>query len=193
MTTIFVGSWVSLAFRGVVALAFGLTALLWPTMTLTAFTLSLGVYALIDGSIMIAVGTQHIARDFAWVLLLKGFAGVGLGLAALLLTRTMVDLLALLVAFWAIATGILELVAAMALRRELPGEILLAVAGAASLLLGVALLLWPTAGAAMLVMLLGSYALVFGMATLMQALRLRSALRQPPSRHHRHWDPRPSI
>jgi len=173
MANPFVQSWKSLAFRGVVALAFGLTALLWPSMTLTAFTLILGIYALVDGSIMIAIGTRHIVRDFAWIILLRGLAGVGLGLAALLFTKTLVELLALLIAFWAMGTGILELVAAFALRRELPGEMLLGVAGIASILLGFAILLWPTAGAVVLVMLLGSYALVFGTTTLAQALRLR--------------------
>lgn len=178
MASAFVRSWKSLACRGLVALAFGVTALFWPRMPLTAFALLLGIYALVDGSIVIAMGTRHIERDFAWILGLKGLAGVGLGLAALLLTRTMIDLLALLVAFWAILTGILELMAAVALRRELPGEILLGVAGVASLLLGFAILAWPRAEAVALVMLLGSYALVFGAATLSQALRLRTRLRR---------------
>lgn len=190
MTMMFVRSWRSLAARGALALAFGFTALLWPTMTLTAFTLIVGTYALVDGSILIALGTRHIVRDFAWVLLLKGLAGVGLGLAALLLTRTMIDLLALLVAFWAITTGVLELVAAAALRRELPGEMLLAVAGTASVLLGFAILLWPAATAAALVMILGAYALVFGAATLAQALRLRDQSRPSRRSQHPYLDPK---
>ncbi|HXX66828.1 MAG TPA: DUF308 domain-containing protein [Polyangiaceae bacterium] len=181
MTTAFVRSWKSLAFRGVIALAFALTALLWPRMPLTAFVLLLGIYALVDGCIAIAMGTRHIVRDFGWILGLKGLAGVGLGLAALLLSRTMIDLLALLVAFWAILIGVLELAAAVALRREIPGEVLLGVAGVASLLLGFAILVWPKAEAAALVMLLGSYALVFGAATLAQALRLRSRLQRSGS------------
>jgi len=174
MTTASVRGWKSLAFRGVIALAFALTALLWPRMPLTAFALLLGIYALVDGCIAIAMGTRHIVRDFGWILALKGLAGVGLGLAALLLSRTTIDLLALLVAFWAILAGVLELAAAVALRREVPGEVLLGVAGGASLLLGGAILVWPKAEAAALVMLFGSYALIFGAATLAQAVRLRS-------------------
>ena len=147
------------------------------SVTLAALVLLFGVYALFDGIAAIVLGTRDEAREHGWAILLEGFAGVGLALAILLWTRMPAALLVLLIAFWAIATGILELFAAIRLRRELPGEVLLGIAGAASVLLGFALLFWPTGGALVLVVLLGSYALVFGAAMLLQAFRLRRALR----------------
>lgn len=176
MRNVFVRHLESLAWRGGVAITFGLIAFLWPGLTLAALVLLFGAYALLDGIAAIVIGTRQRAREHAWAVLLEGCAGVGLGLAVFLWTQTAAGLIVVAIAFWAIATGLLELFAAMRLRRELPGQALFGIGGAASMLLGFAILLWPTAGAPALVALLGSYTLIFGTAMLLQALRLRRAV-----------------
>jgi uncharacterized membrane protein HdeD (DUF308 family) len=178
MRSPFAHHWESLALRGGVAIAFGLIAFLWPGMTLAALVLLFGAYTLLDGIAAIVIGTRQRARQHAWSVMLEGLAGMGLGLATFSWTRTAAELVVVLIALWAIATGLLELFAAMRLRRELPGQALLGVGGVASMLLGFAILLWPTAGAPTLVALLGSYTLVFGTAMLVQGLRLRRAVRR---------------
>ena len=177
MTTTFVRSWKPLACRGVIGVSFGVLAVLWPEMTLAVLVLLFGVYALLDGIVAIIVGAQHRAREHAWTLLLEGAAGVGLGLAILFWARTAAALVVILIALWAIATGILALFAAIRLRRDHPDELLLGIAGATSVTLGCTILFRPAAGTIVLVVLLGPYAFVFGAAMLLQALRLRSALR----------------
>jgi uncharacterized membrane protein HdeD (DUF308 family) len=145
-------------------------------MTLPALVLTFGAYALLDGIVTISLGTRPGATERSWVVLLEGLAGVGLALAIFLWSRVTVVLVEPLIAFWAIATGLLELIAANRLRREVPTEPLLVVAGAASVLLGFAIFLWPAAaGPFAFIVLLGSYALVFGGAMLIQGLRLRKA------------------
>lgn len=75
---------------------------------------------------------------------------------------------------WAIVTGVLEVVAAVRLRKHIRGELLLALAGVASVAFGLLILLWPGAGALALAVLLGSYALVFGVLLVIVALQLRT-------------------
>ena len=191
MRDIFVRSWRSLAFRGAIAFVFGLTALLWPGMTLVMLVLLFGVYALLDGIVTLALGTRNLVREHGWVVFLEGCAGVGLGLAVLLWTRVAAELLVLLIALWAIATGVLELIAAVRLRRELPEEMLLGVAGIVSVLLGLAILAWPRTGAVALVIMLGSYAAIFGASMLFQALRLRKIQRGDETSHHHLGGSRP--
>jgi uncharacterized membrane protein HdeD (DUF308 family) len=177
-------------FRGAAAILFGLAALLWPGMTLASLVLLFGVYALIDGIATIAIGTRHRARERAWVVLLEGLAGVGLGSAVLLWTRVAAELLVVLIALWAIATGILEVFVVVRLRHDLRGEVLFGVAGMASLLLGFAILFWPNVRPVALAGLLGSYTLVFGTSMLLQALRFRRAMRRIGAHDH-HFDPKP--
>lgn len=177
MTSILVRRWRSLALRGALGLLFGLIAALWAQMPLSTLVLLFGAYAVLDGVIACTLGARHPLRDRTWALLLEGLASVGLGLGALVFTRTAAELVVILIAVWAIGTGILELSAAIRLRRELPGELLLLIGGAASIVLGFAIFLSPSTRSIALAVMLGSYTIVFGAAMLVQGLRLRHVLR----------------
>jgi uncharacterized membrane protein HdeD (DUF308 family) len=113
-----------------------------------------------------------------WILALRGVVAVLLGVGAGIIAFVWPDITALallwLIAFWAILTGILEIVAAIRLRRVLNNEWLLAVAGVLSIIFGLILVIWPGSGAVGLVWLIGIYAIVFGVALVALALRLRS-------------------
>jgi uncharacterized membrane protein HdeD (DUF308 family) len=81
-------------------------------------------------------------------------------------------------------TGIFEIVAAVRLRRLIEGEWLLGLSGAASVLLGVLLVMMPGAGLIAWVWLIGAYAVLFGLMLLALAFRLRrygqsASTRQP--------------
>ena len=178
MDIIFVRSWRPLALRGIAGLLFGLVAFLWPSVTLTVLVLGFGVYALTDGVLAVAAGTRQRGREHAWMLVLEGLIGVAVGLAAIVWTGETALVLVYVVAFWAILTGALEILVAVRLRRELPGEVLLGVSGIGSVCLGALLFAWPRMGAMALVALLGCYALFFGTAMLLLALRLRQLTTQ---------------
>jgi uncharacterized membrane protein HdeD (DUF308 family) len=193
MKTLVMRSWKALAWRGVVSLSFSLVALLKPDMLLTVLTLLFSIYTLLDGivavvsapNLAVPSGTPDLAREHAWAFLLEGFAGLGLCLAAFSWTQSAAELLALLIAFWAIAKGALEIIVALRLRHELQGHSLVGLAGVSSVILGCASLRWPRGRIVWLTVLLGSYALVLGAAMLAQAFRLRRDLRRLEQAHER--------
>ena len=78
------------------------------------------------------------------------------------------------IAAWAIITGVMEIFEAIELRRHINNEWLLILSGAASVIFGLLLLLFPSAGALALVWLIGIFALIFGILLLVLAWRLRS-------------------
>ena len=79
-----------------------------------------------------------------------------------------------LIAFWAIFTGVLEIIAGIRLRQVLSDEIWLILMGVLSLLFGLFILIFPSAGALAVVYWIGAYALLFGIMLLALAFRLRS-------------------
>jgi hypothetical protein len=85
------------------------------------------------------------------------------------------DVLVLLyvIASWAIVTGVVEVLAAVRLRREITDEWLLGLSGVLSVVFGLLLIIFPRAGALTVVWLIGVYALVFGVVLVGLALRLR--------------------
>jgi len=84
----------------------------------------------------------------------------------------------LYIAIWAVATGVLEIVAAIRLRKEVKGEWLLILTGLASVVFGVLLMAQPGAGALALVRLIGFFALVFGVLLVILAFKARSFSRE---------------
>jgi uncharacterized membrane protein HdeD (DUF308 family) len=167
-------NWWLVVLRGVLGIAFGIITFVAPAISLAALVLLFGAYAFADGVFAIASAVRR--RDTAepwWVLLLEGLVGIGAGLVTLFLPGITALVLLYIIAGWAVATGILELVAAVRLRKEIKHEWLLALGGIASLAFGVLIALFPGAGALALVIWIGAYALVFGALLVALGFRLR--------------------
>ena len=165
--------WWMVVLRGAVAVLFGLLALIWPDITLLALVILFGAYALVDGvfALVAAFGPRAEGRRF-W-LALQGIAGIAIGAVTFIWPTITALALVYVIAVWAIVTGVLQIMAAIRLRREMRGEWLLALSGVLSVVVGIILLIWPGSGAVGLVLLIGAYAVVFGIALIGLGLRLR--------------------
>ena len=174
LTTLLSQTWWVLLLRGLFALAFGVITLLQPAVTLAWLLMFFAFYTLADGALGVWSAIAGRKDNEHWgVMLLWGLAGIVVGL--LVLTSPGVALLAFLfnIAIWAIATGILEIVAAIRLRKEIEGEWLLILGVLASVAFGIFLMVHPGAGAISLVWLIGSFAMVYGIILVLLALKVR--------------------
>jgi len=168
--------WWILGIRGLLAVLFGLAAIVWPRLTLLVLVLLFGAYALVDGVIAVVVSLQ-VRRVFTrwWVLLLEGLVGIIAGLLTFLWPGITALVLLYVIAFWAIVTGVFEIAAALSGWLPVAQEWSLALAGVLSVLLGVLLVILPGVGLLSLVWLIGVYAIVFGVLLLIRAFQLRTA------------------
>jgi uncharacterized membrane protein HdeD (DUF308 family) len=168
------GHWWALALRGVLAILFGLAALLRPGIALEALILLFGAYALVDGVFSI-VGVFGGARGGMprWLLLLEGIAGIVAGIVAFVLPVLTAFALYFLIMAWALVTGVAEISTAIRLRREIEGEWAMILSGALSILFAVVLLVSGAIGIFTLVWVIGVYAAVFGVLLLIAAFRVR--------------------
>ena len=167
--------WWAVTLRGVVALIFGLAALIWPQITLFALVIVFGAYAVVDGVLALGsavAGRRTVAGSRGW-LAVEGVLSIVAGVVAFVWPGITALALLWLIAFWALVTGIFEIVAAVRLRREIQGEWMLALSGALSVVFGILLLVWPGTGALAVVFLIGVYAILFGVALVALGLRLR--------------------
>jgi len=166
--------WQMTLVRGIFWILFGLVTLAQPALSLVALTLLVGALFLVDGvtNIVSAVGGRREQENW-WVLLLVGLAGIGVGILTFL--NPAITGLALLfyIAIWAIATGLLEIAAAIRLRKEIQGEFWLILAGILSVAFGVLLMARPAAGALAVLWLIGAYALGFGIVLVILSVQAR--------------------
>jgi uncharacterized membrane protein HdeD (DUF308 family) len=166
-------NWGWIALRGVLAIVFGVIALVQPQSAFAALVLLFGAYAFADGVFALVALFRGAGGNRFWVLALEAVVGIGIGV--LTITRPAQTALVLLyyVGIWAILTGILEIVAAVRLRKEITGEFWLGLAGVLSIAFGVLLFVQPDSAALALTIWIGIYAIIFGVVLLMLAFRLR--------------------
>lgn len=174
--------WWVVLIRGAAAILFGVLALIWPSITVLALVTLFGVYALVDGISSIVAAIANGRRHERWgVVAFEGIVGIAAGIVAFVWPDATAVALLVVIAVWAIWTGILEIMAGMRIRREVRGEWVLYLSGAASVLFGILLLISPDTGAVALVWLIGTYALLAGLIFVVLAFRLRR-MRGGPTR-----------
>lgn len=174
MGTLLARHWWVVGLRGLAALIFGILALIWPGITIIVLIALFGAFALVDGvlAVFLAIRGRESNRNWGW-LLVEGIAGILIGILTFRWPLTTGLVLLIFIAAWAIITGIMEIFEAIELRRVINNEWLLILSGAASVLFGLLLILFPAAGALALVWLIGIYAIIFGILLLVLAWRLR--------------------
>jgi uncharacterized membrane protein HdeD (DUF308 family) len=167
--------WWLFALRGIAGIAFGFLALIWPAVALLTLAIVWGAYALTDGVFALAAAMSGMRTGDTprWWLALTGLAGIAAGLLTFIWPGITVQVLLLLIAVWALVTGVMEVAGAIALRKEIEGEIFLILAGLASIAFGVALLVWPVAGAISVVWLIAWVSIFAGAAYVALSLRLK--------------------
>jgi len=167
--------WWTFLLRGGAAILFGVLALISPAWGLAILVVLFGAWALVDGVGSLIAGLRTRGQDRSWWLeVLEGLAGVVAAVVVLAFPAFAQQVLVLVIAAWAILTGAIEIVLAVRLRRVIRGEVWMVLAGAASILFGVLLVLFPAAGALGLVWLIGAFAIVFGAFEIGIGWRLRS-------------------
>ena len=168
-------NWWLLALRGLAAIMFGVLAFVWPGITLISLVWLFGAFALVNGILSLALAAKA-PKGYPRFgsLILGGLLGILAGLLTFVMPGITALGLLILIAAWAMVTGILEIVAAIRLRKEITNEWLLGLAGILSLAFGVLLVLQPAAGALVLVWWIGAYALFFGILLCILAFKLRS-------------------
>jgi uncharacterized membrane protein HdeD (DUF308 family) len=161
-----------LVLRGLIAIGFGVIAILWPDITLGGLVLVFGAFVLADGIFALLTAAFSGGDDRGWTTI-AGLAGVLAGAAVFAWPDLTAVVLLWIIAAWAVVTGVAAIVAGVLLRRYMVGEWLLILAGVLSVALGVLLVVDPSRGALAVIYVVGGYAIIAGVALIWLGLRLR--------------------
>ena len=150
----------SLIVRGILAFGVGIIALAWPQVTVLALVILFAVLAFI-GAGQEAMRAFTTARPVIRHLLLR-LIDAAAGVAALLWPAPTALALVLIVASWAVVSGLFEFFAGFR-RGELSGtQAQLILGGQVSIAFGVVLFARPDMGAITLALLFGMFNLIYG-------------------------------
>lgn len=176
MLELLVRRWWMITLRGAIAVVFGLLAIVWPDITVLALVLLWGIYTLVDGvtAVMIGLSDRSAPTEDRWTYGLLGVLGIAAGVIAFVWPQITAMVLLLIIAFWALLAGILQIAAAFRLRKVISHEWFLALSGAVCVILGLLLIVQPTEGAIGLVIAIATFAMVWGVSLILLGLRLRT-------------------
>jgi len=166
-------NWWLLLLRGLAAILFGVVALGWPGLTLLTLILLYGAYALTDGVVAIIAAIKGGAPAGRGWLAIVGILGIAVGALTFMLPGMTALILLFTIAGWAVATGVLQIIGAIRLRKEIDNEWLLILSGAISVLFGLGVVVNPGAGALAFVWVIGTYAIIAGVLYIGLAFRLK--------------------
>jgi uncharacterized membrane protein HdeD (DUF308 family) len=170
----------SLLLRGILGVLVGVAALIWPGITLAALVVVFGVYALLDGIANLITGyLRSRIHERAWPFVVHGLIGVAAAVVTVVYPVLTAFTLVMLIAAWAIATGVMQVVGAIRFRHAMTGEWLLGLSGALSIAFGVLVFLFPGAGALTVAWMFGVFAAGIGTLLIGVAIRLRAVAPTP--------------
>jgi uncharacterized membrane protein HdeD (DUF308 family) len=174
MATLLKKGWWILLVRGLAAVLLGVVALVWPGLTVATLILYFGAFALVDGISDVIGSIMNRKEDpYWWLVLLGGLASIVAGALVFAWPQLTALFLLYMIAARALVTGILDVITAIRLRKEIEGEVLLILGGLASVLFGLIAFARPGAGALAVISLIAIYALFVGGILMLLAFRMR--------------------
>ncbi len=176
--------WLMLTWGILVAL-FGVCAIFWPHITLLSLIFLFGAFALVNGILSIAMAIQERHQIPYWgTELFTGILSLLAGLAVMFWPGVSMLVILYVIAIWAIMTGVLQLASAFSgIATHSP--VFLAIAGIASLLLGIVLLASsPVVALLAMVWIIGCYALVDGFMLIGRSFHFRALGQKARLPHH---------
>jgi uncharacterized membrane protein HdeD (DUF308 family) len=172
MSGLFARNWWVLLLRGIVAILFGLLAFTRPLVTVATLVLVFGIYAIVDGVFSLMAATTGWRGENRWLPLLEGLIGLVAGMVTLRAPAITAVTLMFFIATWALATGILRILEAIRLRKEISGEFWLAMSGLASVIFALLVMLNPAAGALAMSWVIGWWAVFMGLMLVALSFRV---------------------
>jgi uncharacterized membrane protein HdeD (DUF308 family) len=166
--------WWVLLLQGVLGIAVGILAIIYPDIALGTIALLFAFWAIISGGAQLSAGWRVAEmRGKSWPFLVSGAASVIAGVLAVLFPGITILSLILLLGAWILVSGLMEVYTAWRIRAEITNEWVLALIGALRVLAGIIILAMPYVGAIITAALFATWAILSGIAALALGWRLR--------------------
>ena len=171
----------SLIAQGILALAVGVIALAWPSVTVLALVILFAVYAFIAAGMQAVRAFSSAKAGPVFGHLLLGLADLAAGVIALAWPGPTALVLVLIVGVWAVIAGLVEIAVAFGAGEPAGTRAMIILCGLVSVAFGVVLFASPGAGALTLALLFGLFNLIYGAWALVQGIALRHADKELPA------------
>lgn len=174
ITDILAKYWWTFIVRGLLAILFGITAWVWPGLTLATLIWLTGLWLIIDGAFAIIATIMNRDKvESVWPLVLIGLAGIGFGLFILFFPGFTAVWLIVSIGIYAVVSGVSAIYHAIKLRDEIDNEWSSGFFGLVSIIAGVIMIAFPGTGALSLIWVIAIYAIIIGFTEVVFGFTIR--------------------
>lgn len=167
--------WAHILVWGILSILFGIISFAWPGLTLTTLVVLFAIAVIAEGIAIVAGAWQAKGENQNWwVMLLTGIINIVAGIICLANPEITALFFVVLMGLSWLITGLVQIYAAITLRKEISNEGWLALAGIISVLAGLFLIFRTGEGALALIWLIAAYAIVFGIILVLLSLKART-------------------
>jgi uncharacterized membrane protein HdeD (DUF308 family) len=166
--------WWVLVLQGTLGILFGIVAIASPDIALVTIALLFGAWAILTGLSQLGEGFRVAeARGRSWPFALMGVVAIVAGIIAVFVPGITILGLAILLGWWLVIQGAMEVYTAWRIRREVTGEWVLAIIGVARAIVGAIVLVLPIVGVILTLAVVAVWSIFGGIGALLLGFRLR--------------------
>ena len=169
----FKSSSASLILSGILAVVVGIIAIAWPNVTILALVILFAIYAFMDAGLQAARAFSSRTAGPVFGHLLLALISLAAGVVALVWPGPTAYVLVIVVAAWALVSGVVEVFAGFQSGETAGTRAMFIISGLVSVAFGVVLFSRPNVGAVTLALLFGLYSMIYGFSQIAAGVRVR--------------------
>jgi len=170
-------NWWALLFKGILTMAFGIFLLLSPEPAAKVFSVIAGIIIGVSGLFLISGSISHMRANYEWTWwLLEGLVDLIIGILVIFNPLQMASVVVILIALWIILMGIIQLITSINIQYYMTGNVILVMVGIVAIIFGILILLNPERGVMGVIMLVGIFALFYGISQAYISFLLRKII-----------------
>jgi len=164
-------NWLIEALKGALFLILGILCLANPAGALAAIAIYLGILAILSGLGIVIFSLSRKGTHWRfWIF--EGIFNLVIGLLLVSYPKTAISVLVIFIGLWIIAMGIIQIITYTNLKKTGYTSQVTLFTAVLSLLIGILLLFNPFEGAKIVAIILGIFAVIYGLSSLFVAFRL---------------------
>jgi uncharacterized membrane protein HdeD (DUF308 family) len=167
-------NWVVFLINGVIAIIFGLLALLVPHETILTTTIYFGLFILFAGLITLYVAYKNFKAKKPYLLLMaEGIFAVVVGAVIAFYPKSSLYIFLILVGIWAVIMGLFQIIISVQMKKKTSNHGLFTINGVITLVFGLLLFFDPFGAIKALLTIIGLIAVVAGLLMLYLAIKVK--------------------
>ncbi len=168
-------NWWLLTLKGLLVTLFGIAAVFFPGVTLATLMMYFGILIIVSGIFLLIGAFSHVKTNKHWAnWLFEGILDIIIGIIIVIYPQLTIDLFIIIVGIWAITVGFTQMFGALKAHQTGKSRWLMLFNAVIVIILGIVLFINPTESSETLTILIGIFAIVFGLFVTIYSFSIRN-------------------